>query len=254
MDILTEKKDGILRVELNRPQKKNAITIAMYAALTEALADGERDPNVRAIVLHGAGGVFAAGNDLEDFLKHPPSDDDAPVIRFLLQISRTGKPIIAAVVGAAVGIGTTMLLHCDLVYAGEGAKFSLPFTQLGLCPEAASSYLLPAVAGYQRAAERLLLGEPFGPAEARECGFVNKVLPDAEVLDFALAQARKLVALPASSLHTTKLLMKRGRGMAVEEQIREEIGHFQRLLGAPAAKEAFTAFFERRKPDFSKVE
>lgn len=252
MDILTETKDGILRIEFNRPPKKNAITAAMYQTLADTLAQADDDAKVRAVVLHGNGGAFTAGNDLEDFMKRPPLEQDAPVLQFLERISRATKPLIAAVNGAAAGVGTTMLLHCDLVYAGENAKFLLPFTHLGLCPEAASSYLLPRISGYQRAAEKLLLGEPFGAAEARAIGIVNDVLPDAEVLNHALAQATKLTKLPSSSVRTTKALMKRGLRAPVEDHMREEIEHFRRLLSSAEAKEALAAFFEKRAPDFSK--
>jgi enoyl-CoA hydratase/carnithine racemase len=251
MDIELSKQDGILTIAFDREDKKNAITAAMYQQLADALKDAEADAAVRAILFCGKPKVFTAGNDLEDFLKHPPSDKDAPVFQFLWQISHAGKPIVAAVAGAAVGIGTTLLLHCDLVYAADNARFSMPFTQLGLCPEAASSLLLPHIAGYQRAAEKLLLGEPFDATEAREMGFVNRVLPVDELLPFARQQAAKLAALPAASIRVTKQLMKKNRVTATEQQISIEVEHFARMLVAPEAKEAFTAFLEKRKPDFS---
>ena len=251
MEILTEKEGGVLRIEISRPEKKNAITAAMYQVMARALADGDADPQVRVSLIHGSPGIFTAGNDLGDFMVNPPADENAPVFQFLLAISSASKPLLAAVNGAAVGVGTTMLLHCDLVYAGQSALFRLPFVSLGLCPEAASSYLLPALAGYQRAAEKMLLGEPFGAAEAREIGFVNEVLPDAEVLDRARAQARKLAALPAAALVTTKALMKRGMRAHITDQLREEAGHFRRLLASPEAAAAFAAFFTRAKPDSS---
>ena len=249
MEIVTEQQDGVLRIQINRPQKKNAITAAMYQALADALAELEREGGLRVGLLHGVPGVFTAGNDLGDFLVNPPSDESAPVFQFLLGLSGASKPLVAAVTGAAVGVGTTLLLHCDLVYAGEGAQFRLPFAPLGLCPEAASSYLLPALAGYQRAAEKLLLGEPFGAAEAREVGFVNQVLPDDEVLAHAQAQAAKLAALSPAALQATKALMKRGQRAFVQDQMREEGGHFRRLLATPEAREAFAAFFSRPKRD-----
>jgi enoyl-CoA hydratase/carnithine racemase len=249
MDIETERQEQVLRIEINRPQKKNALTAVMYQALTDALNSVERDAGLRVGVIHGSPGVFTAGNDLGDFLVNPVLDETAPVFKFLLALSAASKPLVAAVNGAAVGVGTTLLLHCDLVYAGESAQFRLPFVPLGLCPEAASSYLLPAVAGYQRAAEKLLLGEPFGAAEARAMGFVNEVLPDGQVLERALAQARKLAALPPSAAITAKALMKRGQRSHVEQQMREEGAQFARLLTTPDAQQALAAFFSRKKPD-----
>jgi enoyl-CoA hydratase/carnithine racemase len=252
MDILTGKADGILTIEFNRPEKKNAITAAMYTAMVDALVDAEADPAVRVVLLTGKSEIFTAGNDIEDFVKHPPTGTDAPVLQFLRKISHAIKPIVAAVAGNAVGIGTTMLMHCDLVYAADNAKFALPFTQLGLCPEAASSLLLPQIAGYQRAAEKLMLGESFGAEEAREMGLVNKVLAVDQLGAFARAQAEKLAALPASSIRATKHLMKQAQMVAVEAQMAEEFRRFGAMLSSPEAKEAFTAFLERRKPDFTK--
>ncbi|NOV23188.1 enoyl-CoA hydratase [Cupriavidus necator] len=247
---------GILTLQFDRLDKKNAITAAMYQALADALRSAEANPDVRAILLQGQPEIFTAGNDLEDFMQRPPTAGEgaepAPVFQFLYQISHASKPIVAAVSGAAVGVGTTMLLHCDLVYASDTAKLSLPFVQLGLCPEAASSLLLPRLVGYQRAAEKLLLGEAFSAQEALEIGLVTRVLPVAELHDFALAQARKLAALPASSLRETKRLMKSGALAEVEKQMADEGAVFRRMLVAPEAKEAFSAFFEKRKPDFSR--
>ncbi|CAM3171388.1 enoyl-CoA hydratase [Cupriavidus taiwanensis] len=256
MSIRTSIEQGILTLEFDRIDKKNAITAAMYQSLADALRAAQTDPAVRAILLRGKPKVFTAGNDLEDFMQRPPSGGEgaeaAPVFQFLYQISHASKPVVAAVSGAAVGVGTTMLLHCDLVYASDTAKLSLPFVQLGLCPEAASSLLLPRLVGYQRAAEKLMLGEAFSAQEALEIGLVTRVLPVAELHDFALAQARKLAALPASSLRETKLLMKAGAMAEVEKQMADEGAVFRRMLVAPEAKEAFSAFFEKRKPDFMK--
>jgi len=257
MDIHSSTEDGILTLRLERAAKKNAITAAMYQQLADALKAAQADSAVRAILITGGEQAFSAGNDLEDFLKHPPAGQDAPVFQFLSQISQCGKPIVAAVAGVAVGIGTTMLMHCDLVYAADNARFSMPFTQLGLCPEAASSLLLPRLAGYQRAAEKLLLGEVFDAAEAREMGLVNRVLPVAELLSFARQQAARLAALPAASIRVTKQLMKQHDGDATDAiaaRLADEAGHFARMLTAPEAKEAFTAFLEKRKPDFSRFD
>lgn len=257
MEILSSKADGILTIEFNRPERKNAITSVMYQSMADAINDGERDANVRAILITGKPEIFTAGNDLEDFLKSARSTDGVPleeraVFRFMLALSGATKPVVAAVAGAAVGIGTTLLMHCDLVYAADNAKFSMPFSQLGLCPEFASSLLLTQVAGYPRAAEKLMLGEAFLAQEALEMGLVSKVLPVADLPAFARAQAAKLVALPASSVRATKQLMKASRNAAITQTMTAENKLFGAMLEAPEAKEAFTAFFEKRKPDFSK--
>lgn len=251
MDILTSIDNGILTIEFNRLARKNAITAAMYQSMADALQQAEDDAAVRVILITGKPHVFTAGNDLEDFLHNPPDSQDSSVFRFLWNISHATKPIVAAVAGAAVGIGTTLLMHCDLVYAADDARFSLPFAQLGLCPEAASSLLLPQIAGYHRAAEKLLLGEPFDAHEAREMGLVNKVVAADVLLDTARQQAARLAAMPQSSLRTTKQLMKQGFAAEVEQRMLVEFDHFRTMLTAPEAKEAFTAFFEKRKPDFS---
>ncbi len=249
-EILVERADGVMTIAFNRPHKKNAITSVMYGAMTEALEEARESAAVRAIVIRGTEGAFSAGNDLEDFLKSPPTSDDAPVLRFLRSISTAPKPIVASVAGLAIGIGTTLLLHCDLVYAADSATFSLPFAQLALCPEAASSLLLPRVAGYPLAAEKLLLGEAFDAREAHRMGIVNRLLPVGEVDAFAFAQAAKLAALPASSLRVTKALMKQAQEQEVAQRIREEVVHFGKMLLAPEAREAMTAFLQKRKPDF----
>lgn len=254
MDILTEHADGVLSITMNRPARKNALTAAMYQTMADAFFDAENDPAVRVVLIRAVGDTFSAGNDLEDFMKAPPSKQDAPVFQFLRRISTAQKPVVAAVAGGAVGIGTTMLLHCDLVYAASTAKFALPFVQLGLCPEAASSLLLPRVAGYQRAAEKLLLGEPFDAAEAANMGIVNRVLPVEEVDGFALKQAKKLAALPPASLKVTKALMKGAQAGEINARMEDEAAHFGRMLKAPEAQEAFKAFFEKRKPDFSRFD
>ncbi len=256
MDILTSKADGILTIAFNRPERKNAITGAMYQTMADALVDAESDSAVRAIVFLGKPEIFTAGNDLEDFLKNAPAggkpDASRPVYQFMRALSGSSKPVIAAISGAAIGIGTTMLMHCDMVYAADNAKFSMPFVQLGLCPEFASSVLFPAVAGYPRAAEKLLLGEAFSAQEAFEMGMLSKVLPLDELQPFAMRQAAKLVALPAASIRATKSLMKKPKQDQIEAAIAAEIDLFSAMLQAPEAKEAFTAFFEKRKPDFSK--
>jgi enoyl-CoA hydratase/carnithine racemase len=252
MDILTTKHDGVLSIEFNRPDKKNAITAAMYLTLAAVIKDAEADPSVRVILFHGKPEAFTAGNDLADFMQSPPTSKDSAPFQFLDQLTQAQKPLVAAVTGAAVGIGTTMLLHCDLVYVGDNARFSMPFTNLGLVPESAASYLLPLTAGYQRAAELLLLGEAFGADKANDAGFVTQVLPAADVLPAAQKAAAKLAALPVKSVRLTKALLKHAHSKYIAEQMEVENGHFRAMLTESAAKEAFAAFGERRKPDFSR--
>jgi len=245
-------REGILHIVINRPEKRNALSPAMYDALAGALACADAEPVIRLTLLQGAGDCFTSGNDLNDFVHAPPAGEESPVFRFLHAISTAQKPVVAAVLGNAVGVGTTMLLHCDLVYAGEGARFELPFVNLGLCPEAAASLLLPQLVGHQRAAELLLLGEPFGAERAREIGLVNAVFNDGEVHQQAWALARKLAQQPPASVRLTKALLKRGGRRAVAETIAEEGRHFLQRLSSPEAQEAFAAFFERRRPDFTR--
>jgi enoyl-CoA hydratase/carnithine racemase len=252
--IVTETKDGIARIEIDRPEKKNALTAAMYQAMADAIKAAEADSKVRVVLIHGKSDLFTAGNDLQDFLDNPPRDDNRSVFQFLYRVSQAQKPIVAAVAGAAVGIGTTMLLHCDLVYAAPNSRLQLPFVNLGLVPEAASSLLLPALIGYQRAAELLLLGEPFTAQKAKEIGLVTEVVPEDQLFDTAMAQAKKLASKPAASLRLTKRLMKQGQMAAVEQQIKLEASHFGERLDSPEAKEAFSAFLEKRKPDFSRFD
>ena len=251
MDILTSKANGILTITFNRPNKKNAITAAMYQTMANALKEAENDAEVRAILFTGKPEIFTAGNDLEDFMKNPKQKRNSPVSQFMRNLSQATKPVVAAVSGPAVGIGTTMLMHCDLVYAADNAKLSMPFAKLGLCPEFSSSVLLPQIAGYQRAAEKLMLGEAFSAQEACAMGLVNKVLPPAEVFAFAQTQAAKLAALPTSSLRATKRLMKGKQRAAIKAKMEEEGQLFSKMLVSKEAKEAFTAFFEKRKPDFT---
>jgi enoyl-CoA hydratase/carnithine racemase len=252
-EILSLAEAGVLTITINRVDKKNSITAAMYAAMADALVQAEADVTVRAVVFQGHATVFSAGNDIGDFLNGPPSTSESPVFRFLRGISTFPKPIVAAVCGPAVGIGTTMLFHCDLVYAGDNAAFSMPFVNLGLCPEAASSLLVPQMMGYHRAAEALLLGEPFMAEAALEVGLVNRIVPPTECNGIAQAQARKLAAKPITALIETKRLMKKGQANQIAQQMSEEGASFGRMLREPAAREAFGAFMEKRKPDFSKV-
>ena len=252
-DILVHTEAGVMTITFNRVDKKNSITSGMYAELADALATAESDAVVRCVLIQGDPTIFSAGNDIGDFLNAPPAGKESPVFRFLRGIATFPKPVVAAVCGPAVGIGTTMLFHCDLVYAGDNAAFSMPFVNLGLCPEAASSLLVPQMLGYHRAAEALMLGEPFMAEAALEVGLVNRVLPPTEANNYAQQQARKLAAKPLSSLVETKRLMKKGQQQLVLQQMGDEGTSFSRMLTEPAAKEAFTAFMEKRKPDFSKV-
>uniref|UniRef100_UPI0025EC8189 enoyl-CoA hydratase n=1 Tax=Limnohabitans sp. Rim8 TaxID=1100718 RepID=UPI0025EC8189 len=250
---LTHTDAGVMTITFNRLDKKNSITSSMYSAMADAVSQAAADSAVRVVVFQGHESIFSAGNDIGDFLNQPPSTQESPVFRFLRGIATFEKPLMAAVAGPAVGIGTTMLFHCDLVYAGDNAAFSMPFVNLGLCPEAASSLLAPRMFGYHRAAEALLMGEPFFAEAAQEVGLVNRVVPPTEVNGYAQAQARKLAAKPLTSLIATKRLMKGGDQQAVLQKMDEEGQSFGRMLREPAAKEAFGAFMEKRKPDFSKL-
>ena len=252
-EILSHVDAGVMTLTINRVARKNSITSAMYAAMAEAIVSARDDTAVHALVIQGHESIFSAGNDISDFLNNPPSTQDSPVFDFLRGISTFPKPIVAAVCGPAVGIGTTMLLHCDLVYAGDNAAFSMPFVNLGLCPEAASSLLVPQLMGYPRAAEALLLGEPFMAETALEIGLINRIVPPTEVNALAQQQARKLAAKPLSALIETKRLLKKGNASLVAERMAEEGASFGRMLQEPAAREAFAAFMEKRKPDFSAV-
>ena len=252
-DILAHTVAGVLTLTIHRPLKKNSISTAMYQAMADAIESAKNDAAIRVVVIQGSETIFSSGNDIGDFLNKPPAGMDSPVFQFLHAIAGFPKPLLAAVCGPAVGIGTTMLLHCDLVYAGDNAAFSMPFVNLGLCPEAASSLLVPQLMGYHRAAEALLLGEPFMAEAALEVGLVNRVLPPTEANNYAQSVARKLAVKPLSSLIETKRLMKKPLAALVPQVLEEEAASFGRMLREPAAREAFGAFMEKRKPDFSKV-
>ena len=250
--IRTETNDRIARIELDRADKKNAITADMYQAMANALIAAEADPQVRVILIHGKPDCFTAGNDLKDFLERPPSADNSPVFQFLQGISTAAKPLVAAVGGPAVGIGTTMLLHCDFVYAAPNARFQLPFVPLGLVPEAGSSLLLPMLAGYQRAAELLMLGKPFTAEKALAAGIVTEIVPVDKLLAHAMEAAAALASLPPASLRMTKALMKAPHAAGLASAMLSEGEKFRAQLASAEAKEAMQAFFEKRKPDFSK--
>lgn len=253
-DILVQTENHICQIQLHRPDKKHALTHAMYGGLASAIQAADEDPAVRVIYLTGTEGCFTAGNDMGEFLNDPPAGPEAPVFRLLETAMRARKPIVAAVSGIAVGIGTTILLHCDLIYCDDTARFRLPFVNLGLCPEAGSSLLLPLLAGYPRAAELLLLGDVFDAAKAREIGLVNAVLPAAELQAYALGRAQQLAAQPAASVRLSKQLMKQNLLTVLPALMREEGDQFIQRLSSPEAREAMGAFVEKRKPDFSRFE
>jgi enoyl-CoA hydratase/carnithine racemase len=250
-DISLTRTDGVVTITLDRPEKKNALTSAMYAELADAVTSIADDPGDRVLVIQGSESVFTAGNDVAEFLNDPPIDLESPVLRFLRALAVFPKPLVAAVCGPAVGVGTTLLLHCDLVYAGDDAVLSLPFVNLGLCPEAASSLLLPQRIGHVRAAAALLLGDPIDASTALGMGLVNAVAPPSQIAGIAADAARRLAAKPLAAVVAAKALMKAGQQDTVLTRIDEEASVFARMLHEPAAKEAFTAFLEKRRPDFS---
>ncbi|HXE98367.1 MAG TPA: enoyl-CoA hydratase [Dongiaceae bacterium] len=250
--ILCETSEGILTLRINRPDKKNALNLAMYQALADGLKKADSDDAVRVILISGGGECFTSGNDLADFLSAPPIGPESPVMQFLIAISGARKPIVAAVNGLAVGVGVTMLLHCDLVYIGKSATFQMPFVNLGLCPEAGSTLLLPRIMGHQRAAELLLLGEVFSAETACSLGIATEICPDGDVLATARNRALQLAAQPAAGVRLAKDLLKREYAPRLRETIAEEGVQFMARLKSPEATEALQAFMQRRKPDFSK--
>jgi enoyl-CoA hydratase/carnithine racemase len=243
--IRSETAERVARIRFDRADKKNAITVEMYAQLAGALAAADADPGVRALLLHGSADCFTAGNDVADFLK--PAPGASPTKGLFDTLPNLTKPIVAAVGGPAVGIGSTMLLHCDFVYATPEARFQLPFVPLGIVPEFGSTYLLPLLAGYQRAAELLLLGQPFTAEKARDCGLVTAVVPRERLLEEAEKTAKALAALPAESIRLTKRLMKSRYGRLLADAMTEETRIFRERLASPEAREAMSAFLEKRK-------
>ena len=249
--IVVSIENRILTIRLDRPEKKNALTRGMYLGMIEALKQADADPNVRVVLITGTEACFTAGNDLVDFANAKPGET-SPAILYLQTLAAAQKPVIAAVAGVAVGIGTTMLLHCDLAYAASDARFQLPFVNLGLCPEAGSSALLPAMMGHHRTAELLYFGEPFSAETARELGIVNTVVAANELLNTAAAKAQQLAEKPPSALRITKALLKRESAGTVANAMARETEQFIALLQGPEAREAMMAFMQRRKPDFSR--
>ena len=247
--IFSESANGIHRIEIRRADKRNALTTEMYTALDRAFERAAADDAVRVVLVLGAPGVFTAGNDIADFIANPPLDENAPVMRWLRRLSQCEKPIVAGVAGMAVGVGTTMLLHCDYVVASEDAQFVLPFVNLGLCPEAASSLLLPLAIGHKRASEMLLFGERIPAATALDWGIVNAVVANDKLVEAAERRAAALAAKPPSALLAAKRLLRRALAPAIAETLSLESRQFGELLRSPAAKECLAAFVEKRAPD-----
>jgi enoyl-CoA hydratase/carnithine racemase len=251
-DIVTEHTGSILRVQFNRPTKRNAMTSAMYVALAAIFNEAAKYENTRVVLWHGAGDSFCAGNDIEDFLKNPPGPGESPQARLMEALVNFNKPIVAAVHGAAIGGGTTMLTHCDFIYAAESTKFQMPFINLALVPEFGSSCSVPARIGHVRAAELILLGAPFDARRAAELGLVTQVVSDKDVLVTATETAGKLAAKPAAALQASKRLMKQPFREQIKAAMKAENEEFSVQVRSADAKEALTAFLEKRKPDFTK--
>src|SRR6266478_1766728 len=252
-DITTERSGNILRVELNRPARKNAMTSAMYITLADLFNDAVKDNQIRVVIWHGAGDSFSAGNDIQDFLKNPPGSGESPQARLIQALINFDKPIVAAVQGAAIGGGTTMLTHCDFVFAGESAKFQIPFINLALVPEFGSSYTIPARIGYLRAAEFVQLGQPFDAQRAEALGLVTRVVPDQTLLTTATETAQKLAEKPADALKACKRLIRQPVRAQLEQAAQLENEEYAVRVRSADAKEAFTAFIEKRRPDFTRT-
>ncbi len=260
MSIKTAVLNGVATIEIARPEKKNALTVAMYQAMADALRAAAADNTVRAVLITGQPGIFTSGNDIEDFMSRPPGSGgsssnsamDSPVFQFMRALLECDKPVVAAVTGAAIGIGTTMLLHCDFVYVSDEARLAMPFVALGLVPEYASSLLVPLLMGHTKAAEKLLLGDPFTPEQAVDCGIATAVLPAAEVVNHARRVAERFNQLPPGAVQSAKKLLRGPQREQILATIRIEGEVFAQRLRSPEATEAFQAFFQKRKPDFSK--
>ncbi|RRJ83878.1 enoyl-CoA hydratase [Aestuariirhabdus litorea] len=245
---------GVMLIRINREESRNALTHSMYFRMNDAIREAEESPSIRATLIHGSETSFCAGNDIMDFMQHPPLEDDAPVFRFMEAISKARKPLLAAVNGPAIGIGTTLLLHCDLVYAGDNAILQMPFANLALCPEAGSSLLIPQMIGHRKAAELLLLGEKMDAQQALELGFVNRVTAPDQSLPLALKSAQKMAAMAPDAICLSKQLMKEHQAGQLEQVIKREGAAFAERLRSAEAKEAFSAFLQKRPADFSRVE
>jgi enoyl-CoA hydratase/carnithine racemase len=249
-DIVTEHSGSILRIKFNRPAKKNAMTSAMYIPMADLLNDAAKDDSVRVVLWYGAGDSFCAGNDLEDFFKNPMGPGGSPQSHLIDAFIAFDKPIVAAVHGFAIGGGTTMLTHCDFVYAGESARFQMPFINLALVPEFGTSYSIPARIGYLRAVELIQLGQRFDAQRAAELGLVTRVVPDQDLLATATEVAQKLTEKPAGALQACKRLMRQAVRPQLEQAAKLENEEYAVRLRSADAKEAFTAFLEQRQPNF----
>src|SRR5437867_6275621 len=252
-EIIKERSGSIVRIQLNRPAKKNAMTMSMYVTLADLLNDAAKDDRIRVVLWHGAGDSFCAGNDVEDFLKNPPGPGESPQTRLMTALIDFDKPIVAAVHGAAIGGGTTMLTHCDFVFAGENAIFQMPFVNLALVPEFGSSCTIPARIGYLRAAELILLGLFFDARRAAELGLVTRVVPDQKLLATATETTQKLAEKPPGALQACKRLMKQSTREQLERAVKLENEEFSVHVHSAEAKEAFAAFLEKRPPNFSRI-
>jgi enoyl-CoA hydratase/carnithine racemase len=250
-DVVSERSGNILRIQLNRPSKKNAMTSAMYITMADLLETAAKDDDVRVVLWHGAGDSFCAGNDLDDFLKNPPGAQDSPQSRLIAALIAFDKPIVTAVHGAVIGGGTTMLTHCDFVYAGESAKFQMPFINLALVPEFGTSYSLPARIGYLGAAELIQLGQAFDAQRAVELGLATRVVPEEKLLPTATETAQRLAEKPAGALQACKRLMREPVRAQLEQAAKVEMEEYAVRLRSADSKEAITAFFEKRKPNFN---
>jgi enoyl-CoA hydratase/carnithine racemase len=250
--IVAQLDQRVFTLSLNRPERKNALTLAMYSALADLLKRADADGEIRVIVLTGNDEFFTSGNDLMDFMNEPEIHENHPVVRFMEALRDCGKPVVAVVRGHAVGIGTTLLLHCDLVYVADNARLQLPFVNLGLCPEYASSYLVPRAVGQQKAAELFLLGEPFSGAEADALGLVTKAVPADVLTEFANAKIARLAHQPPGAVRRTKALLRVATRVSVDSSLSTEYTGFAAGLASEECKESVTAFFEKRAPDFSR--
>jgi enoyl-CoA hydratase/carnithine racemase len=253
MSILYSVDNGVATLEISRPERRNALTQDMYESLVRGLESAAADEEVRALLITGQPGIFTAGNELTEFVTNPPDDAQAPVFRFMRALARFEKPVVAAVTGHAVGIGVTLLLHCDLVYIAAGARLTMPFVQLGIVPEFASSLLLGQLAGHVRAADKLMLGSPIAAEEAVAMGLANMVVPQEQVVDVAREVAERFNNLPAGGVRETKRLMKHSQAALVEKTIVEELQALGSRLGGPEVREGVSAFFEKRPPDFARL-
>lgn len=252
--VLTALEDGIYTITLNRPEKKNALTVKMYESIVAGLREADKDPAARVILIRGVGDDFTSGNDLKDFRDTPPAGEDSPVFQLLVTLTEVETPIVAEIRGAAIGIGVTGLLHMDLAYAASDARFRLPFVNLGLTPEGGSSLLLPRLAGAARASDLLMLGEPFDAETALSCGIVSGVFAPDELGGAVQKKVARLAAQPAAAVRATKRLLRAPVRDELRHALSREAALFLERLASPEAAEAFTAFLEKRAPDFKQFE